>query len=942
MILMQKTQHMRHQCGKLLPLRGDTSKLLYAKGITPLQKRLLQNMHFTGAGISGVQSTRTHIGRCMFGAQTTYGLPFFLTISPNERFSSLVLRLSRYRLNDPLLLHHKGLDAAALRSYAGQDRPSLRAPDAHDKDIGQASIDIPMYDIRRAMLAKDCVSIVQCFHTYLRFALGRLLGIRMCPMCPRCNANDAEFPCQDRFGSNASPMGGILGRADAIGGVVEHQGQGTPHYHACVYVQRLHQHKTLQDIMDIIKKDLTQVNALKEFQSWACREEHFLLKMHDAEIEDIERDWPAYKAVADNKLCVLPAFLASDPSTSTWIQLVSSSGAGELSEGAPSIDEQGLSAPFEARLLREQASSDAVVWRKKYMKHVQYVFSRVQHHMHKINPATGKRCPLTACKKAGTKKDLCKHDFPKLAQMSNVVRLVCKGVARMHELPLRGRRAALGSFLGKRDAPWHTGTAPALAAFFQSNTHIIVNDRLAISAETHDDRCEYKCVASSINSDIVADTQRAQTLMTGYITGYFAKIQPVGKYELERCTQTMGFLRPKLESNNAAVQMMQTTSRMLSDLEGRGTMHTAPETCNLNANLDDKDALAAEFVRTYRNVVFPGGAFIYRQEVEHKSRLQLAQPGLDDSESKHRISTRLPPCRRLSPKNPKLPMPLVDIYGYRGRDPRVHYLSPYEFVSLWTAELLLPPCSSNNQDRTRWLSGGAAYYEDHRKDVQGSTLQPGVHYEVVPECASNNLILLPNDPELRTFRHQWILSRHDRPMVPCPSKTPLPGRNTKTDEAARFLSVYLRPWVLSHRQTSHHVLHLSELHCAPAFCRRSEGKQSRWTPQQATSWFDSWGWYLGGHVVSEHSRRCIQNMLAMCCARGCKPREHENEGDANADLHTDVSIDRNINLVHDILRRSFEETFLAMVLCVWVISLSISLKQRAVGSALRRPVAKSP
>ena len=63
---MQKGTY-KHQFGKQLPLKGDVSKLLYAHGITQEQNQLLRNIQFVGSQISGVQGTRIHIGRCMFG-----------------------------------------------------------------------------------------------------------------------------------------------------------------------------------------------------------------------------------------------------------------------------------------------------------------------------------------------------------------------------------------------------------------------------------------------------------------------------------------------------------------------------------------------------------------------------------------------------------------------------------------------------------------------------------------------------------------------------------------------------------------------------------------------------------------------------------------------------------------------------------------------------------
>ena len=220
--------------------------------------------------------------------------------------------------------------------------------------------------------------------------------------------------------------------------------------------------------------------------------------------------------------------------------------------------------------------------------------------------------------------------------------------------------------------------------------------------------------------------------------GYFHKPQPVGRYELERCTRTMGLLRPQLEPNVPAVQLAQVTNRMLSDLECRGTMRTAPETCNLNAYLDDKDVLATEFMRTYRSVVFPGGAFVYRLEMELASRTRGAP------EQKRMRSAPIPVSKRVNPKSPKVQRPDVDIYGYRGADPRIYYLSPWEFRSLWDAEVLLPPCSQGHEIRTYWLEGGLEYYNLHKHDVKEATLQPGVHYKVLERIAGIPTCICPH------------------------------------------------------------------------------------------------------------------------------------------------------------------------------------------------------
>ena len=52
---------------------------------------------------TGCQAIRQKIGHILFGFRVVYGEVVFVTISPNRRHSSLLLRLSRVRANDTTL-----------------------------------------------------------------------------------------------------------------------------------------------------------------------------------------------------------------------------------------------------------------------------------------------------------------------------------------------------------------------------------------------------------------------------------------------------------------------------------------------------------------------------------------------------------------------------------------------------------------------------------------------------------------------------------------------------------------------------------------------------------------------------------------------------------------------------------------------------------------------
>ena len=91
-------------------------------------------------------------------------------------------------------------------------------------------IDIPEYDLRKLMSSKDPLACVHAYDVAVKIILPTLYGLRMCPDCPNCAF--ADKPCMDSFGSNATPMGGSMGRADAMIGATEAQkAEGVLHLH---------------------------------------------------------------------------------------------------------------------------------------------------------------------------------------------------------------------------------------------------------------------------------------------------------------------------------------------------------------------------------------------------------------------------------------------------------------------------------------------------------------------------------------------------------------------------------------------------------------------------------------------------------------------------------------------------------------------------------------
>ena len=89
-------------------------------------------------------------------------------------------------------------------------------------------------------------------------------------------------------------------------------------------------------------------------------------------------------------------------------------------------------------------------------------------------------------KRANAQRDKCKAGFPCTHLKTDRHVLVCRGVAKRFQLRISGRKNAFGSMVGKRSCEWQSGTTPAFAVVFRSNTHTLPNYRAPILPETHE------------------------------------------------------------------------------------------------------------------------------------------------------------------------------------------------------------------------------------------------------------------------------------------------------------------------------------------------------------------------------------------------------------------------------------------------------------------------
>ena len=205
-----------------VPLNGDTTRLHLAEGLSKTEKLLARRIGYMAGHFPGTQQVRRLMGHRHWGARVNYGDCLFFTISPNERQSSWVLKLSRYRVNDPFLRYSDpiwtrlcGMDYPELAAKrrrqspaeAGESSETIVLPD-HTDPAQEILIDLPEYKIRQEATARDPLAAVEAHRLNICLRLAWVLGVRMCPNCPRCNAEG--MGCQDLYGSNMRPMGVTL------------------------------------------------------------------------------------------------------------------------------------------------------------------------------------------------------------------------------------------------------------------------------------------------------------------------------------------------------------------------------------------------------------------------------------------------------------------------------------------------------------------------------------------------------------------------------------------------------------------------------------------------------------------------------------------------------------------------------------------------------------
>lgn len=254
--------------------------------------------------------------------------------------------------------------------------------------------ELPEYEQRRALLARDPLACAYGFQVLVGLALRHVFGLRFCPRCPDCACSDQ--PCTDAFGSNATARGGVFGRIDAVYASLECQKCGAFHLHGQFFLQCLRPFTPLSELVRLGKEPMLEL-----LRKYSCYGSHVRRMVYcDPEAwreqrEKAEDEWPEYKK---------STLMLSRP---------------EYQQG--------------------HYVATAAEWKRVYLaKDVEALQAHKQHHVHMADKH-GVRQPLNHCRDSKDPSK-CKAHFPRNNWLTTEPLMICPGLAQARDMPWQGKR----------------------------------------------------------------------------------------------------------------------------------------------------------------------------------------------------------------------------------------------------------------------------------------------------------------------------------------------------------------------------------------------------------------------------------------------------------------------------------------------------------------------
>ena len=100
-------------------VKGDLTKLRYVPGLSTAAPKVLNNLEARTRNVPDTHAVRTSMRHQTHAYRVKYSLSVFITFSPSEKDTAIMLRMARARQSDPAIAD------AADKSFYGRSKPEL-------------------------------------------------------------------------------------------------------------------------------------------------------------------------------------------------------------------------------------------------------------------------------------------------------------------------------------------------------------------------------------------------------------------------------------------------------------------------------------------------------------------------------------------------------------------------------------------------------------------------------------------------------------------------------------------------------------------------------------------------------------------------------------------------------------------------------------------------
>ena len=239
------------------------------------------------------------------------------------------------------------------------------------------------------------------------------------------------------------------------------------------------------------------------------------------------------------------------------------------------------------------------------------------------------------------------------------------------------------------------------------------------------------------------------------------------------------------------------SKHFLTDCYARGVTRGAVEATNLLTRLKVDDPVSAETIRTSLTaslIVTHGLALL---DAASTGKRWPTENTKIDPEPTHYQQRKI-----------RTTLPWWTAYGHRGKDPRVHELSPYEFIRLYHFIAALHPTSLKDIHRNRWHAHLTAAGTKKLEASSRARLEAGLDYRIQDKPNNAEWIPMTVGDMVEQLRHDWIIQPRDRPRVPVILGTSVLHEE---EDQAKLLLILFRPFTLSREDASQHVPFIADI-----------------------------------------------------------------------------------------------------------------------------------